>query len=220
MCCIEHMGFHVVNWMLLICECTLFFWLFCPSCRQYQGTAFLLLRAALKKISTDLGTITVPSSLHLLLSGPADSGPGEFNPLFCGRFGQSGIKCRPLLTLWALAAVASGDPDFVFSHTSLLGTWAFAEAGRARKRHRPPVLFQKPGWTQREEWGECLMCFVCLDLLLFLLSFILPFPQIGKKMRPETLKKILSFFFFFNNGQLKEVLDLQKMLSVSLRRSN
>lgn len=122
-----------------------FFWLFCPSCRHYQGTAFLLLRAALKKISTDLGTITVPSPLHLLLSGPADSSPGEFNPLFCGRFGQSGIKCRPLLTLWASVAVASGDSDFVFSHTSLLGTWGFAVAGRARKRHWPPVHLPEAG---------------------------------------------------------------------------
>lgn len=171
MCCIEHMGFHVVNWMLLICECTLFFWLFCPSCRHYQGTAFLLLRAGLKKISTDLGTITVPSSLHLLLSSPADSGPREFNPLFCGRFRQSGIKCRPLLTLWASAAVASGDPDFVFSHTSLLGTWAFAEAGRARKRHRPPVRLPEARLDSEGGmgWMSNVLCLPGLAVISFVL---------------------------------------------------
>lgn len=162
--------------MLLICECTLFFWLFCPSCRRYQGTAFLLLRAAQKKISTDLGTITVPSRLHLLLSQPRSRTPGESSPLFCRRFGQSGIKCRPLLTLWASAAVASGDLDFVFSHTSLSGTRGFAEAGRSfglRSIFRTDV-------------------FVCC---YFLCPSLCHFPQISNKIGFETLKKIMSFFF-------------------------
>lgn len=42
MCCIEHMGFHVVNWMLLICECTLFFFFLGYSAQVAGATRGLL----------------------------------------------------------------------------------------------------------------------------------------------------------------------------------
>lgn len=135
--------------MLLICECTLFFWLFCPSCRRYQGTAFLLLRGARKKISTGPGTITVPSLSISCSPGPTVSIPGEFRPLFCRRFEQSGIKCRPLLTLWASAAVASRDWTLCFRRLPSLGLGALLKLEGPGRGISLRSIFGQPDWIQR-----------------------------------------------------------------------
>lgn len=90
-------------------------------------------------------------------------------------------------------------------------------AGRARKRHRPPVHLPEAGLDFEGATGRMSNVFRLPGLAF--ISFV-RFPQIGNKIRPETLKKIgLMSFFSFSPSQLKKVLDLQKMLIVSLNHA-
>lgn len=137
-CCIQYMGFHVINWTLFIYECTLFFSVILQrSCFVLPRDSFPFNWEAVQErfrsgrgglvdgwgISTDLDTITVPSPLL----------PHHFRPHFrCAtgnrkaqlsgrRFGQSGIKCRPLFSHSVPEVVIPGDLHCAFSHTSLRG---------------------------------------------------------------------------------------------------
>lgn len=125
-----------------------FFWLFWGEVASFcPGTLFLLTEKRFRSdfgpwvsvclwrgselgcagdgegLSTDLDTITVPSSLL----------PHHFWQCFCcatgnrkarlsgRRFGQSGIKCRALFSHSVLRVDTPGDLHCAFSHTSLRG---------------------------------------------------------------------------------------------------
>ncbi|KAJ4931395.1 hypothetical protein JOQ06_025692, partial [Pogonophryne albipinna] len=74
-------------------------------------------------ISTDLGTITVPSPLLPHHFWPrSHRAAGNRKALLSGRrFGQSGIKCRALFSHSVPGVGTPGDLHCAFSHTSLRG---------------------------------------------------------------------------------------------------
>lgn len=112
-CFIGREGFHVINWTLLICECTLFF-CSAPFLRQSRrGILFPFYRELVRgKSLQTFDTITVPSPLHLRPHGGIQA-PLSGPKIWALRH-QMQASSHTLRSAWTRGG-------FAFSHTSLPG---------------------------------------------------------------------------------------------------